>query len=155
MSEVNELKIDKIKNGTVLDNLPAGTAPMVLHILGIDSKWESAVAVAMNVPSKRSGKKDMVKIESMILKKEETDKLGLIANNATINLIKNYKVLEKHHVSMPKELSGMLTCSNPFCVTNKGEPIVTRFVVESDNPLRLRCKFCERIMEKELIEEQL
>jgi len=154
MNSEKELKIEKIKNGTVIDHLPAGAAPTVLRILGIDSDWTSPVSVAMNVPSKRSGKKDMVKIEDRILEKNETDKLGLIANDAAINLIKDYKVLEKHHVSPPEELTGVLKCSNPMCITNKGEPVTSKFKVESSEPLTLRCMFCERIMEKEIIEEQ-
>ena len=155
MNTEKELKIEKIKNGTVIDHLPGGTAPRVMHILGINNKWDVPVSVAMNAPSKREGKKDIVKVEDRLLGKEETDKLGLIANNATINLIKDYKVSEKHHVSLPEEVEGILKCPNPQCVTNKGEPIVTKFKVESEEPVRLRCGFCERIMEKEVIEEQL
>jgi|TARA_Y100000310_G_C20438321_1_gene694804 aspartate carbamoyltransferase regulatory subunit len=154
MSSEKELKIDKIKSGTVIDHLPAGSGPTVLRILGIDSKWGTSVSVAMNVSSK-SGKKDIVKVEDRILQKEETDKLGLIANNATINIVENYNVKEKHHVSPSEEMIGVLECKNPKCVTNQGEPVVTNFKVESANPLTLRCKYCERIMEKELLEEQL
>ena len=154
MNSEKELTIQKIKSGTVIDHLPAGSSPIVLKILGIGSDWESTVAIGMNVSSKSSGKKDIVKVENRILKKEETDKLGLIANKATINIIEDYKVKEKHHVSPGKELLGVLKCMNPKCVTNGNEPIVTKCIVEEEEPLTLRCAYCERIMEKELIEEQ-
>jgi aspartate carbamoyltransferase regulatory subunit len=139
----------------VIDHLPAGTSPMVLRILGIDKKWENAVSVAMNVPSHGGDKKDIVKVEDRILEKEETDKLSMIANNATINIIENYAVKEKHHVSPPEFLEGVLECKNPKCVTNGKEPVLTCFAVENTEPLTLRCKYCGRIMDKELIEEQL
>ena len=155
MNSEKELKIDKIKNGTVIDHLPGGTASIVLKILGIKRDWSHPVSVAMNVPSKRSGKKDIVKVEDRILEKEETDKLSLIANNATINIVEEYTVKEKHHVSPPEEITGVLECKNPKCITNGHEPILTKFDVESNAPLTLRCKYCERLMEKESIEEQL
>jgi len=155
MNSEKELKIEKIKNGTVLDHLPGGTAPKVVQILGIAKGWEKPVSIAMNVPSKKDGKKDIVKIEDRILKKEETDKLGLIANKATINLIENYKVKAKHHISPSDELEGILVCKNPKCVTNGNEPITTKFTLENKDPLQVRCKYCERVLDKVLIEEQL
>ncbi len=151
----NELKIKKIKNGTVIDHLPASSSFYVLHVLGIGKGYPGTVSIAMNVSSKSSGKKDIVKVENRILKKAETDKLALIAPNATINIIKDYKVVKKNKVSIPDEIVGVIKCANPNCITNKNEPIVPSFKVESKNPIRLRCKFCERIMEKEAIEEQL
>ena len=155
MNSEKELKIEKIKKGTVLDHLPGGTAPKVVQILGLDKDWEKPVSIAMNVPSRKDGKKDIVKIEDRILEKDETDKLGLIANKATINLIENYKVIGKHHISPSDELEGILVCKNPNCVTNRNEPITTRFTLESKEPLKLRCKYCERLMDKVLIKSQL
>jgi len=151
----NSRKIRKIRNGTVLDHLPAGSALNVLRILGIDTNWDTTVAVLMNVDSKSIGKKDLVKVEDMVLKKEETDKLSLIANDATINIIKEYEVKGKHHVSLPEKFIGILKCANPNCVTNKGEPTTSIFNVERKKPILLRCKFCDRILDMELIEEQL
>ncbi len=150
-----ELRIEKIKNGTVIDHLPAGSAVTVLKILGIRKGYKNIVAIAMNVPSKQLGMKDVVKVEERILRPEETDKLSLIAPNATINIIRDYKVAKKSSVSVPKEIIGVLKCSNPSYITNKREPVVPVFAVEKESPIILRCKFCERIMEKDLIEEQL
>lgn len=149
-----ELKIKKIKNGTVIDHLPAGSSLNILQILGIGEGYENAVSIAMNVKSK-NGKKDIVKVEDKILKSSETDKLSLIAPNATINIIKDYEVKKKNRVSIPDEFSGIVTCANPNCITNKKEPVTAEFIVESKEPIRLRCKFCERIMEKDQIQTNI
>jgi len=149
-----ELKIQKIKNGTVIDHLPAGSALTVLRILGVDKDFKNSVSVAMNVQSKRIGMKDVVKVEDRILRPEETDKLSLIAPEATINIIRDYGVSQKNRVTIPKEIIGVLKCGNPSCITNRREPVTAVFVVEKEKPIVLRCKFCERIMEKDLIEIQ-
>jgi aspartate carbamoyltransferase regulatory subunit len=149
-----ELKIKKIKNGTVIDHLPAGTALTVLHLLGIENDYKEPVSVAMNVSSKSSGMKDVVKVENRALRPDETNKLALIAPDLTINIIRNYEVVKKNKVTVPESVIGMLKCGNPNCITNQKEPSTPAFTLESKNPLRLRCKFCERIMERDLIEEQ-
>ena len=149
-----ELRVKKIKNGTVIDHLPSGSALTVLKVLGIDNGYKTTVSAIMNVPSKSSGMKDVVKVEDKILGPEETDKLALIAPDATINIIKNYEVIKKSNVKVPEEVVGVLNCANPSCITNKNEPIVSIFKVENVSPILLRCRFCERILDKELIEEQ-
>lgn len=150
-----QLKIERIKNGTVIDHLPAGTGLTVLKILGIKKGYKNTVSVAMNVKSGLLGMKDVVKVEDRILRDEETDKLSLIAPRATINIVRDYKVVKKSAVSVPKEIIGVLKCGNPSCITNKREPVSPVFTVEKESPIVLRCKFCERIMDSELIEEQL
>src|SRR3989344_5366776 len=115
---MQELKIQKIRNGTVIDHLPAGSGLTVLRILGISKDYKNSVSIAMNVPSKSFGMKDVVKVEDRVLRPEETDKLALIAPEATINIIRDYKVSSKGRVTVPKEIVGVLKCGNPSCVTN-------------------------------------
>ncbi|RLF31243.1 MAG: aspartate carbamoyltransferase regulatory subunit [Thermoplasmata archaeon] len=142
---MKELRVQPIKNGTVIDHIPAGMALKVLHILGIPHKGaESIVSVAMNVRSKIMGKKDIVKVEDRELEPKEVDKIALIAPRATINIIRDYEVVEKHRVKLPKEVIGILKCPNPTCISNSNEPIESRFIVINDNPPRLRCYYCER-----------
>ncbi len=150
-----ELKIERIRNGTVIDHLPAGSSLTVLKILGIKKDYRNAVSVGMNVQSKKTGMKDIVKVEERVLRPDETDKLSLIAPGATVNIIRDYDVVNKNKVSVPKEIVGVLKCGNPICITNKKEPIIPVFAVEKEKPIVLRCKFCERIMGSELVEEQL
>lgn len=139
-----ELKIPLIKEGTVIDHITAGNAVKVLHILGIPEKTKSVVSVAMNVKSK-IGKKDIVKVENRELDPKEVNKIALIAPKATINIIRNYEVFKKYHVHIPDEIIGIVKCPNPTCVSNsKNEPIESRFLVVSKDPIRIKCYYCER-----------
>jgi len=132
------LKVTRIKDGTVLDHLPAGSALDILDILHVDSKHP--IIIAMNVGSSKQGTKDIIKIEKKLLSKKETDEIGLFAPHVTINIIKNQKVHGKRHVKMPDELSGLLVCPNKKCITNK-EVCETKFV---RNGSKYKCYFCER-----------
>ncbi|MHA1410468.1 MAG: aspartate carbamoyltransferase regulatory subunit [Candidatus Odinarchaeia archaeon] len=154
MSE-QELRVRKIKNGTVIDHISAGNALNVLKILGITGKEGLVVSVSINVPSSKFGKKDIVKIEERFLEPSEVDKIILISPNATINIIKDYNIIDKKRVKLPKELKGFPKCINPNCVTNSGEPVSSHFTVIDDKPVRLRCVYCQRITSQEDIFEQV
>jgi aspartate carbamoyltransferase regulatory subunit len=145
---MKELKVQFIKNGTVIDHISPGMALKVLKILRVDEKIGSTVSVLMHVPSKMSKWKDVVKIEDRELDPQEVDRIALIAPSATINIIRNFNVVEKHRVSLPDRVREIVRCTNPNCVTNtRGEPVTNEFLVESKDPLRLRCKYCERFVE--------
>lgn len=145
--EETQLLIRRIKEGTVIDHIRAGEALRVLQILGITGKEGEIVSVAMNVPSSKIGKKDVLKVANRFLKIDETDKLALIAPQATVNIIKNYKVSEKRKVELPSVFKGILRCPNPTCVSNLShEPITpTIDVVDKDTPF-LKCRFCQRLI---------
>ncbi len=151
---MKEVKVKRIKNGTVIDHIAGGQALNVLQIIGVRKEYPKAVlTVAMNVPSKNMGIKDIVKVEGRELKADEVDKISLISPESSINIIRDYEVLEKKKVSLPKTLEGVLICDNPNCITNF-EYIKTRFVVEDTSPVKLRCTYCERTMsEKEIIDQ--
>ncbi|KYK28490.1 aspartate carbamoyltransferase regulatory subunit [Thermoplasmatales archaeon SG8-52-1] len=138
-----ELKIPLIKDGTVIDHITAGNAVKVLHILGIPRSSSSIVSVAMNVKSKL-GKKDIVKVENRELDPHEVDKIALIAPKATINFIRDYEVAKKHIVKLPDEIIGIVSCSNPTCVSNAREPVKSRFKVINKDPPKIKCYYCER-----------
>ena len=147
-----ELKIPRIKDGTVIDHITAGNAIKVLHILGIPKTSTFVVSVAMNVKS-RMGKKDIVKVENREIDPKEVDKIALIAPKATINIIRDYEVAEKYPVKLPDEIVGIVSCSNPTCVSNSREPVKSRFKVVCKDPLRIICYYCER--EPEDISERI
>ena len=138
-----ELKIPLIKNGTVIDHITAGNAVKVLHILGIPRSSSSIVSVAMNVKSK-FGLKDIVKVENRELDPHEVDKIALIAPKATINFIRDYEVAKKYKVKLPDEIVGIVSCSNPTCVSNAKEPVKSRFRVIRKDPPKIKCYYCER-----------
>lgn len=140
---MKELKIPLIKDGTVIDHITAGNAVKVLHILGIPKSSSAIVSVAMNVKS-RLGKKDIVKVENRELDPYEVDKIALISPKATINIIRDYEVVEKHRVKLPEEIIGIVCCSNPTCVSNSKEPVKSRFIVINKDPPRIKCYYCER-----------
>jgi aspartate carbamoyltransferase regulatory subunit len=151
---MKEVKVKRIKNGTVIDHITGGQALNVLQIIGVTKEYPKTVlTVAMNVPSKKMGAKDIVKVEGRELKADEVDKISLISPNSSINIIRDYEVKEKKDVSLPKTVEGVLTCDNPNCITNS-EATKTVFVVEESGPIKLRCSFCERTMsEKEIIKQ--
>lgn len=154
MSE--RLLVRKIKDGTVIDHIPAGHALYVLDILGITGKEGLRVAVVMNVDSRKLGKKDIVKIEKLELKPEDVNKIALIAPTATINIIRNYEVVSKSKVKIPEVIEDLLNCINPRCITNQPrEPVRPLFKVLSTSPLKIQCIYCGYIMNQEEILRQL
>ena len=138
-----ELKIPRIKDGTVIDHITAGNAIKVLRILGIPKTSSAVVSVAMNVKSKM-GRKDIVKVEGRELNPSEVDKIALIAPRATINIIREYEVAKKHRVQLGTEVVGLVKCSNPTCISNSNEPVKSRFIIINKDPLRIKCYYCER-----------
>jgi aspartate carbamoyltransferase regulatory subunit len=147
MSEETELRISKIKNGTVIDHVPGGQALNVLAILGIDATTTDVLSIAMNVPSDRFGRKDIVKVEGRELSQSEVDVLSLIAPEATINIVRGYEVVEKHRVERPSEVTGILQCPNQHCITTENEPVDPRFEVLDDG---VRCVYCDTIIRDDL-----
>jgi len=148
------LRVSKIKDGTVIDHITAGHALDMLKILRITDQVNGVVTVGMNVPSKTLGLKDMVKIEGRELKSEEVDKIALLAPHASINIIRNYKVVDKQLVRLPNIIREAVKCANPACISNSKEPVKSTFYVDNKEPLRLRCHYCGYIMEKQDISKQ-
>jgi aspartate carbamoyltransferase regulatory subunit len=143
MAEV-ELRVKPIKNGTVIDHIAGGQALNVLKILGISGTTDATVSVVMNVDSSKLGKKDIVKVEDRELKEEEVNRIALIAPDATINIIRDFLVIEKHLVDLPDLIIGVVRCQNPSCISNTEEPIKSRMLVKTKNPVVLRCVYCEQ-----------
>lgn len=151
MSE--ELKVSKIRNGTVIDHIRAGMAPTVLRILGIDDRTSELVVVAMNVKSNIMGMKDVVKVENQILDDATLKKISIIAPQARVNIISDYQVAEKRDVTCPHELRGIVKCPNRNCISaDRNEDVESFFICEEHDPLKLRCHYCEVIVEADLAE---
>ncbi|KAF5419427.1 MAG: Aspartate carbamoyltransferase regulatory chain [Candidatus Methanogaster sp.] len=138
-----ELRVKRITNGTVIDHITAGQALNVLRILGIMDRPEEVVSVVMNVSDQ---KKDIVKIEGRELKPGEVDTIALISPDATINIIRDYEVVEKHRVILPSRIEGVVRCINPNCITNTDEPVKPRFVIRRGDRVELHCMYCGRMI---------
>jgi aspartate carbamoyltransferase regulatory subunit len=154
MAEEKELRVQKIKEGTVIDHISAGGSLSVLKILGIMGREDNIVSIVMNVSSHSLGKKDIVKVEGRELNPEELDKIALVAPRSTINIVRNYVVVEKQKPRLPKMIKGIVKCANVTCISNSNEPTDSMFYVENDDPLRLRCYYCSRYLEKDDIIRQ-
>ncbi len=151
----SELKVSKIKEGTVIDHVKAGTALIVLEMLGITGLEGTVATLSMNVPSKKQEKKDIVKIEDRFLERSEINQIALISPNATINEIKDFKVVSKFEVELPEVVTGFPKCINPRCITNAREPSKQTYYVKSIEPLKIRCKYCNTDMELNDVIKQL
>ncbi len=148
------LRVSKIKEGTVIDHITGGHALDVVKILGITGRTNGVVTVAMNVPSKRLKFKDIVKVEGRKLVSDEVDKIALLAPHATINIIHNYKVVEKQRVKLPSVIRDIVRCANPACISNSNEPVQSTFYVDREEPLLLKCHYCGYVMEKQDVLKQ-
>jgi aspartate carbamoyltransferase regulatory subunit len=143
-----ELRVSKIKDGTVIDHIRGGYALDVVKILGITGKEKKVMTIAINVPSKRFGVKDIVKIEGKALNSQEVNRIALVAPRASINIINNYAVIEKLEVKLPKAIEGIVKCANPCCISNANEPLVSKFYIKGEEPLQLKCHYCGVILEQ-------
>jgi aspartate carbamoyltransferase regulatory subunit len=147
MSDDPELRVSKIRNGTVIDHISGGQALNVLAIVGIDGTSGEEVSVAMNISSGRLGKKDIVKVEGRELSQDEVDVLSLIAPAATINIVRDFDVVEKHRVERPSRVEGVLECPNRHCITTESEPVDSAFEVLDDG---VRCEYCDTIIREDI-----
>jgi len=148
--DVRQLQVSAIKNGTVIEHIESKNTFKVANILHIEDEHQ-LVLVGVNLTSGNLGKKGLIKIEGKNLTQDEANKIALIAPDATLNIIKDYEVIEKKKVSLQDELIGIVKCFNPNCISNH-EKVRTRFYVERKDLPRLRCHYCERAMEREDIE---
>ncbi|UCE95492.1 MAG: aspartate carbamoyltransferase regulatory subunit [Candidatus Bathyarchaeota archaeon] len=148
------LRVSKIKYGTVIDHITGGHALDVVKILGITGRTNGIVLIAMHVASKQLGIKDIVKVEGRELKPEEVDKIALLAPHASINIVHDYKVVDKKQVKLPEIIQGIVKCGNPACISNSNEPVKPKFYIKSQEPLIIGCHYCGYIMEKQDILKQ-
>ncbi|MDC7126313.1 MAG: aspartate carbamoyltransferase regulatory subunit [Spirochaetales bacterium] len=146
---MKQLKVDAIKDGTVIDHIPAGKAIQVLKIL--KTQGNHPVSIGMNLPSTKFGAKDILKIENHELSAAEVDRIAIIAPTASITIIRHYEVAEKRKVSVPEKLENVAYCPNPNCITN-AESIATRFKKykeNADGKVDYMCNYCEKIYRAE------
>jgi len=156
VNEKRDLKIQAIENGTVIDHITAGQALNVLRILGISSAFRETISFVMNAPGAR-GKKDVVKIEGKELSIEELNRIALISPKATINIIRDFKVIQKNDVVLPSYVEGVVRCTNLNCISNSSEPIKSKFSVlqSEEEGVSLHCLYCEHVISEELAENLL
>lgn len=140
------MKIDSIVNGIVLDHIKAGNSMRIYKYLNLEN-LACSVAVIRNVKSKKYGKKDVIKIDSII--DLDLDVLGYIDPNITINIIRDEKIVEKKHLEFPEKLVNVITCKNPRCITSTEQEIDQIFRLTDKENRIYRCIYCEAKSDKE------
>lgn len=137
----NTLSVGKIEEGFVLDHIQAGRSMDIYKYLHLD-KLDCCVAIIKNAKSSKMGKKDIMKIECPI-DIIDLDILGFIDHNITINIIQNDKVVEKKRLELPKEITNVIKCKNPRCITSIEQELEHVFVLTDSEKEVYRCKYCE------------
>lgn len=132
------MEVTSIRDGVILDHLPAGSALRVLAYLRIDPA-RTRLALIMNVPSKQYGTKDIIKIEGV--HEPDTTVLGVVTPHATINTVRDGTIVAKTHPQPPSHVTGVLTCKNPRCVTTVERGIEQMFYLGVSG--MYRCEYCD------------
>lgn len=134
------MNIDSIKNGIVIDHITAGRSMKIYHLLGLES-LDCSVALIKNVTSRKTGKKDIIKIDSDF--DVDTDILGYVDPGVTVNIIKDGKIAEKRTLELPTELTDVLKCKNPRCITSTEQELPHIFRLTDREHRVYRCIYCE------------
>ena len=134
------MNIDSINNGIVIYHIEAGKSMEIYKYLGLE-ELECSVAIIKNVKSKKTGKKDIIKIDNDI--NVNMDILGYIDTNITVNIIKDGKIVKKAHMELPKKLVNIIKCENPRCITTVEREIDQVFELANKESKVYRCKYCE------------
>ena len=142
MNNKTERQVAAIKNGTVIDHIPAEKTYEVVNLLELQN-LESPVTIGYNYPSNKIGRKGIIKVSDKFFTDEEISRLSVVAPNVVLNIIKDYEVVEKKTVTTPDELKGIVKCNNPKCITNN-EPMQTVFNVVDKVHGILKCHYCDK-----------
>ena len=137
-----EMFVRALKNGTVIDHIPSDKLFAVVSLLHLD-KLKNRIIIGFNLNSEKIGKKSIIKVSDKYFSSEELNQLSVLAPNVTLNIIKEYEIIEKYKVEMPDELNGIIKCANPKCITNN-EPMTTRFKIIDKQKGIIRCLYCEK-----------
>ncbi len=134
------MTIDSVANGIVLDHISAGKSMELYKVLEL-SKLDCSVAIIKNVVSKKSGRKDIIKIDSLI--DVNLDVLGYVDPGITVNIIRDGEIIEKRRLALPNQVTGVITCKNPRCITSTEQELPQIFhLTDRENGI-YRCIYCE------------
>lgn len=136
------LYIDSISKGIVIDHISPGCGFRIFKYLKLD-KSDFTVALIINAPSKKQGKKDVIKIENNI--DLDLRVLGVIDPTVTVNIIRGEKIVEKIKLSPPQKVEGVIECKNPRCITSTEKDVVQTFSLLDKEELTYKCDYCDHI----------
>ena len=142
MSNKTERQVAAIKNGTVIDHIPAEKTYQVVNLLQLET-LDTPVTIGYHYPSNKIGRKGIIKVSDKFFTDEEISRLSVVAQNVVLNIVHDYEVVEKKTVKTPDELRGIVKCNNPKCITNN-EPMNTVFHVVNKEKGILKCHYCDK-----------
>lgn len=140
--EKGQLRVNAIKNGSVIDHIPVEHLFKVVCLLHLDS-LDVPITIGQNLRSKRIGQKGIIKVEDKFFSEEELNRLALVSSEIVINVIREYEVVEKKHVTLPDDICGLVRCPNPKCITNN-EPMKSAFRLLDREQEIMQCEYCTR-----------
>ena len=135
-----ELAVAALQNGTVIDHIPSSMLFKAVKILGIE-KLQTHITIGNNLESSKLGTKGIIKVADVLFPEAILNRIALIAPSAKVNIIRDFEVVEKHRVSLPETIVGIVKCNNPKCITNN-EPMKTRCEVVDNDDVTIRCHYC-------------
>jgi aspartate carbamoyltransferase regulatory subunit len=142
-----ELQVAALENGTAIDHIPTEELFKVVSLLQLQ-KIDHRITIGNNLRSRKMGKKGIIKIADKFFREDEINRIALIAPNVSLNIIKDYEVVEKKEITLPDEIVEIVKCNNPKCITNN-EPMKTRFHVIDKEKVILQCHYCELKINKD------
>jgi aspartate carbamoyltransferase regulatory subunit len=147
----DKLMVEAIANGTVIDHIAPGQAINILRMFKFLSR-NNQLTVGFNLRSGDMGKKDIIKISNVVFSPSETEQLAILAPNATINQIDDFKVVDKYKLRLPRETVGVFACPNSNCITNVESDATPRFKISKEGDVvMMRCHYCEKVFERDLV----
>ena len=142
-----ELQVAALENGTAIDHIPPSQLFKVAKLLGLEN-MDNTITIGNNFQSKKMGCKGVIKISNKFFEEDEINRIALIAPKVILNIIRDYEVVEKKTVTLPYELVGLVKCNKPKGITNN-EPMPSRFEVIDKEKGTIKCRYCERKINKE------
>ena len=132
--------VGQIKDGIVLDHITAGNSMNIYNVLHLD-KLDCTVALIKNAESPKMGKKDIIKIGTLL--DLDLDVLGYLDPGITVNIVRDGKVAERRKLELPQRVVGVIKCKNPRCITSVEREIVHEFKLTDREKKVYRCIYCE------------
>lgn len=147
----DKLLVEAIANGTVIDHIAPGQAMNILRLFNFIGK-HNQITVGFNLKSGEMGSKDIIKISGVTFSPSETEQLAILAPDATVNSIKDYKVVDKYKLRLPNEIKGAFECPNSNCITHVEKGAPARFsIFKDEGKVMMRCHYCERVFARKVL----
>lgn len=136
------LNISGLSEGIVLDHIKAGKSLDIYYQLGLN-KLDSQIAIIKNAHSQKMGRKDIIKVEGDVLNRIDLDVLGYIDHSITVNIIRDSKIVEKRVLRLPKQITNVIHCKNPRCITSIEQELPHIFYLSDPEREIYRCRYCD------------